>query len=102
MLLPMTTPTLTSMLPRLVMETEMLLGPIQLLFLMAVLSMLITRLTDTKDTLLMLPMMVPLYIPMLLLLLTMLLLLSMRLQFTMVKQDILVIFLLVIYLFIMY
>merc|ERR1712106_13734 len=55
--LPMTTPTPTSTLLRLVMVTEMLRDPTLLLFLMAVPSMLTTRLMVMLDMLLMLPMM---------------------------------------------
>merc|ERR1712128_283325 len=57
MLLPMTTPTPTSTLLRLVMVTEMLRDLTLLLFLMAVPSMLTTRLMVMLDMLLMLPMM---------------------------------------------
>merc|ERR1712106_556269 len=57
MLLPMTTPTPTSTLLRLVMVTEMLKDLTLLLFLMAVPSMLTTRLMVMLDMLLMLPMM---------------------------------------------
>merc|ERR1719228_2062769 len=51
----MTTPRLTSMLPRLLTELVLLLGLTPLLFLMAVPNMLLTLLTITTDMLLMLP-----------------------------------------------